>query len=219
VIGSANDVSSDFQPSFTYPEAGTYTVTLEASAPLTCPSEVQEFFDIQELLDPFFENPEPQCFDSHSFDFSATGFSSDNPIFDWQFGNLAAPTTSTTQVTNNVTWSDPGIYPVTLTITENDCVKSIQQGVEIIENPEPDFNVFLSEGCPPLNITFSNQSSGGQNLSFLWDFGDGNISTEVNPTHEYIAAGFYDITLSISSNLGCLDDVSFTQILVMVLHL
>jgi len=211
VIGSANDVSSSFEPSYTYSSAGLYTVTLEASAPMTCPSVTQTDFDIQELLDPFFENPDPQCFNGHSFDFEATGFSSPNPIFDWQFGDLADPEESSSQFVNNVTWSEFGNYPVTLTISENDCVKSIQQGVELIQNPEPNFNLFLSEGCPPLSVTFSNQSSGGQNLSYLWDFGDGNTSTSVNPTHEFIAPGFYDITLSISSTIGCLQDVSFTQ--------
>jgi len=119
VIGSSNDVSNLFQPSFTYPDSGSYVVTLEAFSPMTCPDITQTNFDIQELLDPFFENPEPQCFDGHSFDFQASGYSSDNPIFNWQFGSLATPIESTLEDVNNVTWSEPGDYPVSLTVPTN----------------------------------------------------------------------------------------------------
>lgn len=43
-------------------------------------------------------------------------------------------------------------------------------------------------------VNFTNKSIDSE--SYLWDFGDGKTSTEVNPTHAYEAAGTYTITLT-----------------------
>ncbi len=40
---------------------------------------------------------------------------------------------------------------------------------------------------------------------FLWDFGDGFTSTEVSPTHYYLQAGEYNITLIAKNEFGCMD--------------
>ena len=45
----------------------------------------------------------------------------------------------------------------------------------------------------PLTIQFSNQSSYAH--SYLWDFGDGNTSTDKHPTHTYAQPGDYTVTL------------------------
>ncbi|MFN0276851.1 MAG: CotH kinase family protein [Chitinophagales bacterium] len=39
--------------------------------------------------------------------------------------------------------------------------------------------------------------------SFLWDFGDGNISIEPSPTHTYASAGMYHVTLEANYFYGC----------------
>jgi PKD repeat protein len=38
--------------------------------------------------------------------------------------------------------------------------------------------------------------------NWLWDFGDGNTSTEQNPVHTYTSSGSYDVTLSVENDLG-----------------
>lgn len=43
-------------------------------------------------------------------------------------------------------------------------------------------------------VTFTNKSFDSD--TYLWDFGDGKTSTEVNPTHTYEAAGTYTVTLT-----------------------
>jgi len=50
----------------------------------------------------------------------------------------------------------------------------------------------------------------GSNLSYSWDFGDGNTSTQSNPMHTYAQTGTYYICLSITStdslqNISCSD--------------
>lgn len=51
--------------------------------------------------------------------------------------------------------------------------------------------------CVNAAATFTNQSTQGSSpiISYTWDFGDGNSSTAVNPTHYYSAPGTYTITL------------------------
>lgn len=43
------------------------------------------------------------------------------------------------------------------------------------------------------NVYFKNASNGS--TSYEWDFGDGSKSTEQSPTHQYFAAGTYNVTL------------------------
>ncbi len=49
-------------------------------------------------------------------------------------------------------------------------------------------------------VTFSNGSSNAD--TYNWDFGDGNMSTEVNPTHTYGAEGEYTVTLTATGANG-----------------
>ena len=43
--------------------------------------------------------------------------------------------------------------------------------------------------------------------SYLWDFGDGAVSTLQNPSHEYTAAGNYDVALQVQTDLGCNESI------------
>ena len=63
------------------------------------------------------------------------------------------------------------------------------------------FFTYYSGSCgQPCPITFVNQSQNG--VSYLWDFGDGNFSTEANPTHNYAAAGTYTVKLTVTGITG-----------------
>ncbi|MEA3497289.1 MAG: M4 family metallopeptidase [Bacteroidota bacterium] len=48
---------------------------------------------------------------------------------------------------------------------------------------------------PPSSVPFINQSTNASN--YLWDFGDGDTSYSVNPTHIYQDSGYYTISLSV----------------------
>ena len=52
----------------------------------------------------------------------------------------------------------------------------------------------------PFSVQFSNTSS-GDNLSYRWDFGDGETSTEVEPQHTF-QDGVFNITLSVENENG-----------------
>lgn len=62
---------------------------------------------------------------------------------------------------------------------------------------EAAFTVSVTSGTIPLTVNFTDQSTGNP-TSWIWDFGDGNSSTEQNPTHTYTAASDYTVTLTVS---------------------
>ena len=56
--------------------------------------------------------------------------------------------------------------------------------------------IFSFDGTPkpaPVTIQFNNTSTDAD--EYLWDFGDGGVSTEQSPKHQYKAAGTYSISL------------------------
>ncbi len=59
--------------------------------------------------------------------------------------------------------------------------------------PVASFEVDQNEVKAPATITFTNTSTNAD--EFLWTFGDGESSTEANPSHEYVQGGDYDVTL------------------------
>ena len=62
-----------------------------------------------------------------------------------------------------------------------------------------------SVGCENNYMTFTDttQIHFGSISSWSWDFGDGGTSQASAPQHLYTTAGAYDVTLTVTSNLGC----------------
>ncbi|MBT3207502.1 MAG: PKD domain-containing protein [Bacteroidetes bacterium] len=63
-----------------------------------------------------------------------------------------------------------------------------------------DFEANNTSGIVPLVANFTDLSIGSPD-SWYWDFGDGSISTDQNPSHIYILNGTYDVTLIVSNQL------------------
>jgi len=53
-------------------------------------------------------------------------------------------------------------------------------------------------GCAPLNVSFTDQSTGPV-TSWLWNFGDGGTATSQHPSHSYNTAGTYSVSLTVTS--------------------
>ncbi|MDR2009582.1 MAG: gliding motility-associated C-terminal domain-containing protein [Bacteroidales bacterium] len=55
-------------------------------------------------------------------------------------------------------------------------------------------------GCVPYNVRFNNTSQG---TTYLWDFGDGTTSTQLNPSHIYSSGGEYAVRLIVNDPSSC----------------
>ena len=126
----------------------------------------------------------------------------------WTFGD---GTTSTDPNPRHV-YGYTGVYTVTLEVSnKGQCFDKITQ-TNIINVSTPPVVAFTSmPGTDTMlevrmaNFIFANQSQYAG--SYLWDFGDGGGSTEINPGHKYNAPGNYRVTLY-ATNGGCTDSVS-----------
>ena len=119
-------------------------------------------------------------------------------------------------------WSGPGIMPgngvfdpaiagpgkhiISYTIS-GACISSDTAIVSVIPSPAISFNTNKTEGCGPTTIEFRGQSD--QPIgTCLWDFGNGNTSTNFNPAIIYQVAGSYSVTLTCSNIIGCSSSVA-----------
>ncbi len=105
--------------------------------------------------------------------------------------------------------TDPGCYDVTLTVTTSAGCESQATVLNYIctEGP-PNANFSADPMVVTSNdpiVNFTNGSFGAVN--YEWDFGDGNTSNEINPSHQYESTeeGSYTVQLIALSQYGCSD--------------
>lgn len=205
------DYSLEPNPEYTFSDTGHYSVMLAVSADYTCPDTTWMEFEIYGLLQPSFEPGNSQCFEGNSFDFEAQGATTNNAEFLWEFSPEASISTSSQQNPQNVSYDSSDHFGVTLTITENGCTESYTDSVWVVANPEIGFEIDNYEGCPDLYVLFNDTSWAETQLFYNWEFGDGTSSTSDDPVHPYTQPGFYDVTLTIYTVTGCIDELTLTN--------
>lgn len=81
------------------------------------------------------------------------------------------------------------------------------------EEPVADFEGDPVTGAAPLSVEFTDLSTNGP-TEWLWDFGDGDTSTDQNPIHEYQDPGTYTVELNVSNLEGVDDEVKVDYVTV-----
>ncbi|MDQ3111409.1 MAG: PKD domain-containing protein [Bacteroidota bacterium] len=204
------DTSNLFTPTYTYADTGTYTVTLYCNPGSACADTNTSTFQIYPPVVPAFVSPQGQCFIGNSFNFQATGQFIGNGTTTWNFGANANPSTSNVQDPQNIVYNAPGVYPVTITVTENGCTGTFTDSVIVYPTPTSNFSATPLYGCVPYTVEFQDSSIAGTPMTYQWDFGDGFTSTLPNPTHTYTDTGSYDVTLIITTTNGCIGIDTFS---------
>lgn len=113
---------------------------------------------------------------------------------------------STGATTQSITVDTSGTFTVTVTNTDH-CLgigTSTPTVVTVHPNPHAGFSTSASGGT----VQFTNASSGG--TSYLWDFGDGQLSVLNNPSNTYASSGNYVVCLTATSANGCEDSTCQT---------
>ena len=138
-------------------------------------------------------------------------------VNNWNFGT-ASIISGTGWGPYTVYWNSAGVKPVILQVTDNTGCTSIDtMFANVHPNPVADFDGIPVEGCAPIDVFFTNTSSGGDSL-YLWNFGDGGPSNDENPDHVYGSAGDFDVTLIVTTNWGCKDTMTKTDFVHVIDH-
>ena len=127
----------------------------------------------------------------------------------WDFGVNGG---TSTNANPSFSYTEPGLYDVTLTVTSPDgCVSDTTYVdlIEVYDYPVVDFTSNVQEGCVGVQIQFTNNSTLTGNCQ--WDFGDGGNSNICDALHTFNTAGLFDVTLTVTSPQGCVSDTTFSQ--------
>ncbi len=199
-----NSQGTGFNKTLTTLTTTTYSLTLSDN----CSDQGQSSFTV-------VVNPLPQTEFSLAENPSCTGidivFTNETKAtasdqYTWNFGN---------GVTSNLrdpiyAYNQPGTYTIKLvSVNEFGCTDSIIKlnELQIVEHPTADFTYTpLLPDFLNMTIDFVNQST--QSTTYRWDFGNGSISPQNNPSHTYQDSGRYLVTLTAENGLGCSDDIS-----------
>lgn len=153
----------------------------------------------------------PPPFDEPVADFSATPSSGKFPLtanfsdqsigdiysWEWDFGD---GTMSTLQNPKH-TYQLAGSYSPSLTVTgaKGSDTMLKDRYINPVDRPVLNFDSTVKTGDAPVEIQFNDKSSNTDLIaSWLWDFGDGQSSTDRNPSHRYERPGKYAVALTVT---------------------
>ena len=108
----------------------------------------------------------------------------------------------------NHIYSSVGFYDVELIVTSsNGCKDSLIKTLEIFNSPEASFT-FTPDNASTINpfVQFTNTSVNA--IPVVWHFGDSTFSYDVDPYHEFISAGKYVVSLTVTDTNSCLDSTT-----------
>ncbi len=206
-LGNGNTSVSE-NPSASYINPGTYTVTLTTTGSGGTETEIKTGF-ITVFTPPTPDISPSQNIGCYPFTVSFSDLSAggDSPIasWSWDFGDGG---TSTDQNPSHL-YTTPGVFDVTLLLVDANGCAANMSFADIIESndnaPTAEFTGNPTITClPPSDVAFANTSFGGTgSLSYIWDFGDGNTSNGTNPNNTYSAPGTFDVSLTVIDDLGC----------------
>lgn len=212
-FGDGSPVSTDTNPSHTYTTAGVHRVRLTVRLGNQCintfttniNSDIYAGRPVAAI-----NAPDAVCAGNSVF-FSGTttpvGLASQ---YRWVFSDNGSVRTGANV---NYTFSSPGTYEVMLIAsTRFGCADTVRKTIEVKPGPVVDFtgDKFISS-CVPFEVNFTNTLGALPGYSFLWNFGDGNTSTQPNPTHVFTSQGNRTITLTVTDTSiadGCAMTIS-----------
>ena len=104
-------------------------------------------------------------------------------------------------IKNKFGWGSLPIALFTALIMLVGCKEEYPAAGSIPDNTPPQANFSFAQLASDnyLEVTFTNLST--SSTDYLWDFGDGNTSTDFEPVHIYAAEGTYTVTLVSSDKL------------------
>ncbi len=194
-FGDGSMTSTEMNPTHSYALSGSYTVQLISNGP--CGSDTTELL-LAVVAAPMAAFSSDTTFGCAPFTVQFTDESANATAWNWTFDG-GTPSTSTDQ-NPLITYDTPGTYAVTLDASNSVGSDNISINSYIVVDDVP--TASFSANADTTHVVFLNTSMGGTNPTYLWDFGDGNTSTEETPTHDYAGGGTYTVTLTVTNDCG-----------------
>ncbi len=203
-FGDGSPMVTSTAPNIThiYNTTGTFLVMMVAIDPSTCNVRDSSYMhirvgNVQANLNFNITKLNPCDSFKYQFDNLSTtppAFPFGAQSFVWDFGDGSSTVIAGI---NNVThnYPSPGTYNVKLTLVDTtycNAPDSLTVQLRVAALVKAQFDT-PPLGCAPYTAVFNNTSVAGQ--TFIWDFGDGSGSNDVNPAHLYSTPGTYTVTL------------------------
>ncbi|MCW3124104.1 MAG: domain containing protein [Flavipsychrobacter sp.] len=202
-----DDTSNAFQPEYTYPDTGTFTVKLTVNPSSTCPDSIRRLVKVYPKFHTNFEDTGNHCINS-PIQFVDHSSATIKPVTNWLW-DFGDGDTSLTQNPAHV-YVHGGIYNVTL-VSQNikNCIDTTLRKVVVQAfHPFAGKDTLIVKG----ESVLFNASGGTQ---YLWtpatNLSDSNI---YNPRGYYPDTGTYTYYVHVNSNFGCVgsDTIKVTVI-------
>jgi PKD repeat protein len=198
--------ASTSQARHSYASAGTYTVELEVWSVCGVETITETITVSNSLPTPGFvySAPAEACINDVVAFYASptTGGFTPHLTYEWNFGDGTIITGPNRYPRH--TYTTTGTFVVELTVS-NACgmTSFYADNITITDTMAPtliSINPNMVPGCTSKRLRFY---PSGQNMVDLhWDLGDGTITTERTPTHEYASTGTYTVVMTATSNCG-----------------
>ena len=192
-------------PVYVFPTSGTFPVNLSVIDSNGCSHDttINVTVATQPTADYTFSY---ECYGTATtFTDLSQGNGSNIISWEWDFDNNGTVDNSTQNPLNG--FPAAGTYTTELLVTtDSGCVDSITY--QVVVNPIPVANFGVDPVCfGDVTMYFDSSTVATGNIaSWAWDFGDGiGTSNLQNPTYTYGTAGTYPVTLTITSDSGCIN--------------
>lgn len=189
--------SIENNPTKIYNDKGNYTVVLTSTSDYGCSASYENIINVNSKPKANFK-ANPVCKGTATEFINIT---EGGAAYEWDFGD-AIQSTLTSPIH---TYTTAGIFNAKLTAKNSDgCEDVITKTINVFINPLVNFTV--NDNCFGLPTNFGNFSTDGSQMH--WQFGDGNISSDINPTYTYLNPGNYNVKLSVISEHGCISSLN-----------
>ncbi len=193
--------TTDISPVHLYPGAGVYETSLIATSIYGCRDSVMYPVIIHPLPEPLF-TVDTVCFGETSIINNQSTVSQGSITkYLWDMGDG----TNSINTNPRKDYAASGTYDITVeATTDKGCVATYTSSAHVVKLPVADFSV---QGvCFRETSVFVNRSETTEGeLSYAWDFADGNFSVATEPEHTYALPGTFDVQLTATSVFGCQD--------------
>lgn len=199
---TAGMTSTEREPQFVYTTPGIYDVTLIITDVHGCTDTLvrPDYITVLGPTAEFGATPTAGCAPLFTeLTDSSTTFMSSIVAWTYDMGNGDSLFTQNP----SYTYQQTGTYTVKLTVEDgNGCFDTRVRSRYIKPSfPKPDFTGDTLS-CISGTAEFINTST-GNGVNYLWDFGDGMTSVDADPIHYYDSVGTYTITLTVTDLNGC----------------